>query len=88
MAQLVKNPVANAGNRRDAALISGIGRSFREGNGNPLQYSCLGNPMDRLRWESKFLLAEPKNGIHEHANTNGSKQIGFIKEEESRMFSA
>ena len=47
MAQLVKNPPANAG---DAGWISGSGRSPREGHGNPLQYSCLGNPMDRGAW--------------------------------------
>ena len=40
----VKNPPADAG---DAGLIPGSGRSPGEGNGNPLQYSCLGNPMDR-----------------------------------------
>ena len=44
---LVKNPPANAG---DAGLIPGLGSSLREGNGNPLQYSCLGNPMDRGTW--------------------------------------
>ena len=43
----VKNPPANAG---DVASISGQGRSPGEGNGNPLQYSCLGNPMDRGAW--------------------------------------
>ena len=41
---MVKNPPANAG---DAGLIAGLGRFPGEGNGNPLQYSCLGNPMDR-----------------------------------------
>ena len=41
---LVKNPSANA---RDADSIPGWGRSPREGNGNPLQYSFLENPMDR-----------------------------------------
>ena len=35
---------------RDAVLISGLERSSEEGNGNPLQYSCLGNPMDREAW--------------------------------------
>ena len=45
---LVKNPPVNAG---DAASISGSGRSPREGNGNPLQYSCLENPMDRGAWQ-------------------------------------
>ena len=41
---MVKNPPADAG---DAGLISGLRRSPGEGNGNPLQCSCLGNPIDR-----------------------------------------
>ena len=41
---MVKNPPANVTN---AGSISGSGRSLEEGNGNPLQHSCLGNPMDR-----------------------------------------
>ena len=41
---MVKNPSANA---RDTGSIPGSGRSPGERNGNPLQYSCLGNPMDR-----------------------------------------
>ena len=44
---MVKNPPANAG---DMGSIPGSGRSPGEGNGNPLQYSCLGNPMDRGAW--------------------------------------
>ena len=44
---MVKNPPANAG---DPGLIPGLGRSPGEGNGNTLQYSCLGNPMDRGVW--------------------------------------
>jgi len=44
----VKNPPANAG---DVGSIPGSGRSPGEGNGNPLQYSCLGNPMDRGTWQ-------------------------------------
>ena len=43
----VKNLPRNAG---DAGLIPGLERSLREGNGNPLQYSCLGNPMDKGAW--------------------------------------
>ena len=46
---MVKNPPANAG---DAGLIPGPGRSPGEGNGNPLQYSCLENPMDGGRLQS------------------------------------
>ena len=44
-----KNPPANAG---DAGSIPGLGRSPGEGNSNPLQYSCLGNPMDREGWRA------------------------------------
>ena len=44
---MVKNPPANTG---DAGSVSGLGRSSGEGNGNPLQYSCLRNPMDKGAW--------------------------------------
>ena len=47
---VVKNPPASAGDTKDAGSISGSGRSPGEGNGNPLQYSCLENPMDRGAW--------------------------------------
>ena len=46
----VKNPPANAGDIRDVGLIPGLGRSPGGGHGNPLQYSCLKNPMDRGGW--------------------------------------
>ena len=46
----VKNPPANAGDIGDRGLIPGSGRSPGGGNHNPLQYSCLGNPMDRGAW--------------------------------------
>ena len=39
-------------NAEDVGLILGLGRSSGEGNGNPLQYSCLGNPMDRGAWQA------------------------------------
>ena len=44
---MVKNLPAKAGDARDVGLIPGLGMSPGEGNGNPLQYSCLENPMDR-----------------------------------------
>ena len=44
---VVKNPPADAG---DTGLIPGSGRSPGEGNGSPLQYSCLENPMDKGAW--------------------------------------
>ena len=46
---VVKNLPANAG---DQSSIPGSGSSSGEGNGNPLQYSCLENPMDRGAWQS------------------------------------
>ena len=47
---VVKNPPANAGDARDGGSIPGWGRSPKVGNGNPLQYSCLENPLDRGAW--------------------------------------
>ena len=44
---VVQNPPANAG---DTGSMPGFGTSSGKGNGNPLQYSCLGNPMDRGAW--------------------------------------
>ena len=49
---MVKNLSANAGDAEDLGLISGLGRSPGERNGNPLQCSCLGNPMDRGAWRA------------------------------------
>ena len=46
-ASVIKNPLTNAGG---TGLIPGSGRSPGEGNGNPLQYPCLGNPMDKGAW--------------------------------------
>ena len=50
MALGVKNPPANTGEIRDTGLIPELGRSSREGNGNPVQYSYLENPKDRGAW--------------------------------------
>ena len=47
---LVVNPLANTGDIRNTGLIPGLGKSPGKGNGNPLQYSCLGNPIDREAW--------------------------------------
>ena len=52
VAKLVKSPPANAGDTRDMDSIPGSGRSPGVGNGNPFQYSCLGNPMDRGAWRA------------------------------------
>ena len=50
MAQLVKDPPANAGDPRDTGSVFGSGGSPEEGNGNLSSYSCLENPMDRGAW--------------------------------------
>ena len=47
-----KNLPGNSGATRDSGSISGLGRHPGEGNGNPLQYSCLGNSMDRGAWRA------------------------------------
>ena len=52
MAIVVKNPPFNVGDLRDMGLVSGLGRSPGGGHGNPLQYSCLENPMDRGAWRA------------------------------------
>ena len=48
----VKNLPANAGDVRDMGWIPGLGRSPGGGHGNPLQYSCLKNPVDRGAWQA------------------------------------
>ena len=70
---MVKNPPANTG---DVGLIPGSGRSPREGNGNPLQYSCLEKPMDRGAWRATVhriskSQTQPKwLGMHAHTIAN------------------
>ena len=48
----VKNLPANAEGARNVGSVSGLGRSPGEGNGNPLQYSCLENSTDRRAWQA------------------------------------
>ena len=52
MALVVKNSPAIVGDVRDMGSIPGLGRSPGGGHGNPLQYSCLENPMDRGAWQA------------------------------------
>ena len=59
---VVKNPPATVGGARDMSLIPGLERSSPGGgHGNPLQYSCLENPMDREAWQAT---------VHEVAESN------------------
>ena len=58
---VVQNPSANAG---DVGLIPGLGRSPAEGNGNPLQYSCLGNPLDRrAEWAAVHAVSKSEHDL-------------------------
>ena len=52
---MVKNLPANAGDAEDVGLIPGLQRSPGGRHGNPLQYSCLENPMDRGAWQATVL---------------------------------
>ena len=52
VALVVKNLTANAGDIKDPGLVPGLGRSLGVENGNPLQCSCLENPMDRGAWQA------------------------------------
>ena len=61
--RVVKNPPATAGVMRGAGSNPGSGRSLGEGNGNPLQCSCLGNPVDRGAWKATV------HGGHKELNT-------------------
>ena len=63
-----KNPPANAGDIRDVAWIPGSGRSPGGGHGNPLQYSCLGNPMDRgALWTTVHGVAKSHTWLNTHS---------------------
>ena len=66
---MVKNLPANAGDLRDVGSIPGSGRSPGEGNGNPLQYSCLGNPRDRGAWWA-IVFGVAESDTTEHAHTS------------------
>ena len=60
---MVKDPPANAGDIRDSGSILGSGRSPGQGNGNPLQYSCLENPMDRGAWWVQSTGPQSRTGL-------------------------
>ena len=64
---VVKNPSTHTGDAGDIGLIPGSGRSPGEGNGNPLQYSCLENPIDRGTWQAKvYRIARSRTRLSTH----------------------
>ena len=72
---VVKNPPADTG---DVSFITGLGRCPGEGNGNPLQYSCLGNPIDRGAWQTaESLSVEQRNMSSQEFHSEKKKKKGF-----------
>ena len=81
---VVKNSSANAGDIRDAGLIPGSWRCPGEGNGNPFQYSCLENPMDRVSlWATVHVVTKNQTWLRQWStcadmtNTLTSKKCSF-----------
>ena len=78
---VVKNPPANAGDARDVGLIPGWGRSPGGGNGNPLQFSCLENPMDRGAWWAtihRVRKSQTQLSMHTQVNQDDLKSLNYI----------
>ena len=79
-----KESACNAREAREMGLISGSGRSPRGGNGSPLQYSCLENPMDRGAWWASSW-GHKESGMTEHlsrhAHKGGVQRRGFLEEQ-------
>ena len=75
MELVVKNPPANAGDIRDTGSIPGLGRSPRGGHDNPLQHSCLENPMDRGAWWATV-----------HGVTKSQKQLKWLSSHAEKKY--
>ena len=72
MVLVVKNMPAKAGDIKDAGLIPGSGRSPGEGNGSPLQYSCLETSMDRGAWWATL------QGGHKESDTTEQLTLLYV----------
>ena len=70
--------MVNAGDIRDEGLIPGSGRSPGEGNGYPLQYSCLENPMDRGAWQATVHRVERVRQL-KRLSICAIHSLGFVK---------
>ena len=83
--RVIKNSLANAGDTKDTGSIPGSGRSPGERNGNPLQYSCLENPMDRGAWRAADH-GVAKNCTPLNGGTHANIQISVYLYTESKTF--
>ena len=83
VALAVKNPPANAGDATDAGSIPGLGRSPEVGNGTPLQYSCLENPMNRGAWRATVYGSQESDTTEQLNNNNTDTQLKLVLEQET-----
>ena len=81
---MVKNLPANA---RDLGLIPRSGRSPGEENGNPLQYSCLGNPMERGAWQVTVYGVTKELNTMERLNNNDNNMINMARALMDKVYS-
>ena len=81
---MVKNLPASA---RDLGLIPGSGRSPGEENGNPLQYSCLGNPMERGAWQVTVYGVTKELNTMERLNNNDNNMINMARALMDKVYS-
>ena len=77
VAPVVKNPPANVGDTRGKDLIPGLGRSPGEGNGYPLQYSCLENSVDRGAWQATVYGVTESVGLQSQMRLSSHAPIPF-----------
>ena len=75
---MVKNPSVNTVDTRDESSIPWLGKSLGEGNGNPLQYSCLKNPMDRGASRAIVHEVAKKSDTTEHLSTEHYLSYGLF----------
>ena len=87
VALAVKNPPANAKDAGDSGSIPGLGRCPGGGNGNPLQYPCPGNPMDRgAWWATVHGVAKSQTRLSTHQHTAGSPDIPAQERKRSKQW--
>ena len=83
---VVKNLPANAGNAGDVGLIPGLGRSPEEGNGNPLQYSCLEDTTDRgIQWAIQSMRLWSLTRLSTHALQTTNEKFLLITLSEQKI---